>query len=73
MYMHIHMYDFCLFFASPPLIPQHIKRLTEDAAEQPPAVRRHSKIVCHLFTMSRRRQVVLPAGLSEKDRLKMIV
>lgn len=73
MYMDIHMYDFCLFFVSPPLIPQHIKRLVEDPAEQPPVARRHSKIVCHLITMSWRRQVVFPAGLSEKNHLKMIV
>lgn len=73
MYVHIHMYDFCLFFVSPPLIPQYIKRLAEDPAEQPPVARRRSETVCHLITMAQRRQVVFPAGLSEKDCLKMIV
>lgn len=73
MYVHIHMYDFCLFFVSLPLIPQHIKRLVEDPAEQPPAVGRRSKVVCHLITMAHGRQVVFPAGLSEKDYLKAIV
>lgn len=73
MYVHIHMDDFCLFFVSPPLIPPHIKRLAEDAAEQPPAVRRRSKVVCCLITMAQRRRVVLPAGLSAKDCLKILV
>lgn len=73
MHVHIHMHDFWLFFVSPPLIPQHIKRLAEDPAEQPPAARRRSKTICPPIAMAQRRQVVFPAGLSEKDCLKMIV
>lgn len=72
MYVHIHMYDFCPFFVSFPLIPQHIKSLVEDPAEQPPTAGRRSKIVCHLITMAQGRQVVFPSGSSEKNYLKAI-